>query len=78
VIDIIKIPSEYFKKSILYAINLGEDTDTVAALTGGMLGAMFTGENDLPQDWLSKIVKLDDIENLIKLFYETFQEEIED
>lgn len=75
--EIQKTPSEYFKKTILYSINLGEDTDTVAALTGGMAGVMFTGENDLPQDWLSKIVKLDDIENLIKLFYETFQEEIE-
>lgn len=73
-----KNTSEYFKKSILYAINLGEDTDTVAALTGGAAGVMFTGENDLPQDWLSKIAKLDEIENLIKLFYETFQEEIED
>lgn len=71
-------PTEYFKEVVLYAINLGEDTDTVAALTGGAAGAMFTGENDLPQDWLSKIVKLDDIENLIKLFYETFQKEIED
>lgn len=66
-----------FKNVILSAINLGEDTDTVAAITGGLLGASFDGKDDLPQDWLSKIVKLDQIEDLIVRFYETFKLEIE-
>lgn len=66
-----------FKKCILNAINLGEDTDTVAAITGGWLGASFGGATELPQDWLSKIVKIDKIEDLILRFYETFRGEIE-
>ena len=69
--------NEVYKKCILDAINLGEDTDTVAAITGGLLGASFDGKDDLPQDWLSKIVKLDQIEDLIVRFYETFKLEIE-
>lgn len=76
-VDVFKNKEEYFKNCILKAINLGEDTDTVAALTGGVVGSLFDLNDVLPQDWLMNIVKFDSIEILIKDFYETFKKEIE-
>ena len=62
-------PIESYKKAVLFAVNLGEDTDTVAAITGGLIGASFN-ENCLPVDWISNIIKLDMIEGIISEFYE--------
>lgn len=43
-----------FKKSIEFVVNYGRDNDTVAAVTGAILGA-FVGARNLPPDW-SEIV----------------------
>ncbi|MCK9429152.1 MAG: ADP-ribosylglycohydrolase family protein [Candidatus Omnitrophica bacterium] len=64
-----KDPIESYKKAVLFAVNLGEDTDTVAAITGGLVGASFD-KNCLPFDWISNIIKLDVIEDIITEFYE--------
>jgi len=52
-----------YKEAVLKAINLGEDTDTTAAITGG-LAALTYGFNSIPQNWISQIVKKDEIEEL--------------
>lgn len=38
------------REGILTAVNMGEDTDTVGAVTGAILGARF-GAGELPADW---------------------------
>ena len=49
------------------AVNLGEDTDTVAAIAGGLAGALY-GYNSIPEEWLNDLIKTDEIEELcIKL-----------
>lgn len=68
---LVKDPIESYKKAVLFAVNLGEDTDTVAAITGGLVGASFD-KNCLPTEWVSNIIKLDLIENIISEFYELF------
>ena len=47
-----------YKDTVLQAVNLGFDTDTTAAIVGGLAGLYYT-YNDIPQEWLSKIKKLD-------------------
>lgn len=55
-----------YKSLILKAINLGEDTDTVAAVASGLGGVVYDYDyHDLPKGWLDKLRKkkyLEDIE----------------
>ena len=43
-----------FKDSILHAVDLGGDTDTIAAIVGGVSG-LYYGYDSIPEDWISKI-----------------------
>ncbi len=52
-----------YKESILMAVNLGEDTDTVAAVTGGLAG-LYYGYENIPSEWIRQIVKIDYISDL--------------
>lgn len=40
-----------FKESVLKAVNLGEDTDTIGALTGALAGLIYGIEN-IPKEWI--------------------------
>lgn len=46
--------TDNFRDAILLATNLGEDADTVAAVTGQIAGA-FYGKSGIPSDWLDKL-----------------------
>lgn len=52
-----------YKEAVLKAVNLGEDTDTTAAVTGGLAGLLY-GIDNIPTNWLKQIAKYDEIENL--------------
>ena len=43
-----------FKEAVLLAANLGDDADTVAAITGQLAGALY-GYVAIPSDWLGKL-----------------------
>lgn len=58
-----------FKEAVLKAVNLGEDTDTVASVTGSLAG-MYYKMDGIPEEWLEKIVRKQDIDELLKKFYE--------
>ncbi|MCK8826602.1 ADP-ribosylglycohydrolase family protein [Natroniella acetigena] len=62
--------SNSYQQAILKAVNLGEDTDTVAAVTGGLAGVYY-GYQDIPKEWIEKIVKKDEILKLIDKFYQS-------
>ena len=55
--------TDSYKDAVLMAVNLGEDTDTTAAVVGGLAG-LYYGLDDIPEDWLVQIAKLDYIEEL--------------
>lgn len=59
-----------FEDTILEAINLGADTDTVAAITGSMAGIIY-GINSIPEEWLNTLIKKDYIMDLAKKFEKT-------
>lgn len=52
-----------YRSCILKAVNLGKDTDTVAAIAGGLAG-LYYGYDGIPSDWLQKIAKREWIEHL--------------
>ena len=60
--------TDNYKDCVLKAVNLGNDTDTVAAVAGGLAG-MFYGVDGIPNDWLEKLARLDYIEELCTEFY---------
>lgn len=61
--------SSNFKEAILKAVNLGDDTDTVGSITGTLAG-MFYKMEQIPEEWLEKIVRKEEIKERINRFYE--------
>ena len=52
-----------FDSALLLAVNLGDDSDTVAAIAGGLAG-LFYGYDAIPKNWLQAIQKRDMIDTL--------------
>ena len=57
------ITTESYKDCMLKAVNLGDDTDTVAAIAGGLAG-LYYGYEEIPKDWLGVIKKREWIEGM--------------
>jgi ADP-ribosylglycohydrolase len=57
------LTTDSFEKALLRAVNLGDDTDTVGAVAGGLAG-LYYGYEAIPEGWLSEIKKRDWIEKL--------------
>lgn len=57
------ISTESFGKCLLKAVNLGDDTDTVAAIAGGLAG-LFYGVENIPKGWLGVIARREWIEEM--------------
>jgi ADP-ribosylglycohydrolase len=49
----------------LKAVNLGDDTDTGAAIAGGIAG-LYYGYEQLPKEWISVIKRREWIEDMCK------------
>ncbi|MEK7264085.1 MAG: ADP-ribosylglycohydrolase family protein [Bacteroidota bacterium] len=57
------LTTDNYKDAVLKAVNLGEDTDTTGAVTGGLAGLLY-GLDNIPKNWIKQIAKYDDIEEL--------------
>ena len=62
--------SNSYKECVLKAVNLGGDTDTIAAVAGGLAGIMYGvgGEKGIPKKWINRIVKHNEIKELCNDF----------
>lgn len=65
------LTSKSYKEAVFKAINLGDDTDTTAAITGSLAGICF-GLNDVSEDWINSLARLEDIEALINSFIDKY------
>lgn len=54
--------SSSFEEAVVYAANLGGDADTIAAICGGLVGAMY-GFEAIPEKWIAALSR-DDRERL--------------
>jgi ADP-ribosylglycohydrolase len=55
--------SDSYEETVLKAVNLGDDTDTTAAVAGGLAGLTY-GVSSIPTEWLNHLARKNDIENL--------------
>jgi ADP-ribosylglycohydrolase len=56
-----------FPSAVLKAVNLGRDTDTTAAVTGGLAGLCYSFEA-IPSKWVNAVARKGDIEELVERF----------
>jgi ADP-ribosylglycohydrolase len=49
-----------YRDAVLKAVNLGEDTDTTAAVTGGLAGLLH-GIESIPEEWKNQLARNEDI-----------------
>lgn len=59
-----------YSEAIVGAINLGDDTDTIGAITGSIAGIVY-GYDSIPVRWLEKLKRLDYIEDMAASFENT-------
>lgn len=48
------LKNDNYKDTVLCAVNLGHDTDTVAAVAGGIAGVLY-GYEGIPQEWINQL-----------------------
>ncbi len=61
------LTTDDYKSCVLKAVNLGEDTDTVAAIAGGLAGALY-GYDSIPAEWLNTLLRRDYIDEMCRRF----------
>nr|WP_315819120.1 ADP-ribosylglycohydrolase family protein [Paraflavitalea speifideiaquila] len=57
-----------YKDAVLMAVNLGSDSDTTAAVTGGLAG-LFYGHGFIPEHWRSGVKRSSDIIDLCEMLF---------
>lgn len=62
--------TDSYRDCVLAAVNLGGDTDTIAAVAGGLAGIIYGcgGESGIPNDWIAQIARKDWISDLCRQF----------
>ena len=57
------LTTDNYRDCVLKAVNLGRDADTVAAVAGGLAGALY-GYEAIPLEWRETLIKRDYIEDM--------------
>ncbi len=57
------LTTDSFEAALLKAVNLGDDTDTVGAVTGGLAG-LYYGYEAIPADWIAVLQRREWLERL--------------
>ena len=65
------ITTTSFEEGLLRAVNLGDDTDTIGAIAGGLAG-LYYGYNNIPAAWRKVIIKREEIIALCEWVEEEF------
>ncbi len=64
-----------FRETVLLAVNLGDDTDTVAAVAGGLAGTLY-GLGGAPPDLLHGLARVNDLMELAEKFSQSVEGDI--
>ena len=57
------LTTDNYKDCVLKAVNLGGDTDSIAAVAGGLAGALY-GLKGIPKEWMATLIKREYIERI--------------
>ena len=52
--------TDSYRDAVLKAVNLGRDTDTTAAICGGLAG-IYYGYDEIPKEWIDAVDKIDQV-----------------
>lgn len=60
------LKTDSYRDCVITAVELGDDTDTVAAVAGGLAGIYYGvgGENGIPDEWIDKIARKEWVKEL--------------
>lgn len=61
------LTTDNYRDAVLKAVNIGGDTDTNAAICGGLAG-IYYGYDSIPIDWINQIDKIDKVLSLCEKF----------
>lgn len=67
------ITTSSYKECVLKAVNLGDDTDSLACIAGGLAG-IFYGLNKIPVEWINSIARKNDILKICDEFIDKIKE----
>ena len=67
------VNTKSYKDCVIMAVNLGDDTDTVAAVAGGLAGVYYGFEN-IPMEWVVQIANIDYIKGLSNKLHQSLIE----
>lgn len=57
------LTTDTYAAAVLKAVNLGRDTDTTGAVTGGLAGLIY-GVDNIPENWIAQLARRKDIDDL--------------
>ncbi len=63
-----------YSETVLEAVNLGADTDTTAAIAGGLAGLLYRADS-IPEKWINNLARKNDIINLSNKLFEKINNE---
>lgn len=63
-----------YSECVLKAVNLGSDTDTVAAIAGALAGCLY-GIDSIPEQWLDGLLRRDMIDDVCRRFTDSLFKE---
>jgi ADP-ribosylglycohydrolase len=70
------LTTDSYAECVLKAVNLGEDTDTTAAVAGGLAGLLY-GVDAIPEEWLATLARREWIYEICDKFSERFADGLE-
>ncbi|MFP4268935.1 MAG: ADP-ribosylglycohydrolase family protein [Spirochaetaceae bacterium] len=70
------LTTESFEEAVLQAVNLGEDTDTTGAVTGGLAGCYY-GFGGIPDNWIGMLKRNEYIDELCESFVKSIDEYVQ-
>jgi ADP-ribosylglycohydrolase len=63
------VNSSSYESAVLKAVRLGDDTDTIGAMVGGLAG-IYYGIDSIPMKWRKNLARREDIKELSERFYQ--------
>lgn len=66
------LTTKKFDEAVLKAVNLGNDTDTIGAITGGLAGIIY-GYNAIPNKWINDLQRKDYLEQIFNSFIKSLE-----
>lgn len=65
------LTTDSYAECVLKAVNLGDDSDTVAAVAGALAGALY-GLDEIPSEWRNALKKREEIDDLCQRAYQSW------